>query len=161
MVALPNSQAAFCRGGGASQKHSTINHLSYPALRWWSSQTVSQSLLWWVCQSEAIQPLTAVYLQGSHPSLSFRCKQLIVVNLATAARGSHKVDAVFFNSNQTKKGKTDNLEKCRISNQWEEYSCTILVVSSFFFWSFMSKSKNVTKIDSDTHLKQKKTRENA
>ena len=25
----------------------------------------------------------------------FRCKQLIVVNLATAARGSHKVDAAF------------------------------------------------------------------
>jgi hypothetical protein len=32
----------------------------------------------------------------------FRCKQLIVANLATAARGSHKVDAFFFHFKSNK-----------------------------------------------------------
>ena len=29
----PKQSTSLCRGGGASQKHLTINHLSYPALR--------------------------------------------------------------------------------------------------------------------------------
>ena len=38
----PPKQSTFlCQVGGASRKHSTINHLSYPGLRWWPSQTVN------------------------------------------------------------------------------------------------------------------------
>jgi len=44
---------------------------------------------------------------GIAPPLSFRCKQPIVVNLATAARGSPKLDCSFFNSDKTNKGKND------------------------------------------------------
>ena len=49
----PKQSTSLCQGGGASQKHSTINHLSYPALRWWPSQIVNQSLPGWGHQSEA------------------------------------------------------------------------------------------------------------
>ena len=48
---------------------------------------------------------------GIAPPLSFRCKQLIVVNLATAARGSHKVDAAFsIQIKQTREKLTGNFQ---------------------------------------------------
>ena len=41
----------------------------------------------------------------------FRCKQVIVVNLATAARGSHKVDAAFsIQIKQTTEKLTENFQ---------------------------------------------------
>ena len=55
----------------------------------------------------------------------FRCKQLIVVNLATAAWGSHKVDAAFsIQIKQTRKKLTGNFQTI-----WKEHRNVNLEVS--------------------------------